>query len=156
MDMTHPPMALEAAVAQAIRTLLAALPENTEMLFYRDDDAPAGLELQYPDGHVESFVATPATGDFRVGVEPARPTPTPWRRIDAEPPEPLIDVLLWQVLEGFTAEEGNTLTRIGYRNKEGVYLDSYASAYDGGDEVLDGVTHWAPLLTGPSLAGDAP
>lgn len=147
---------LEAAIGLAIRTLLSTLPENMEMLFYREDDAPAVLEMQYPDGRVEIATATDLTGRFL--IEPATPSDSlvSWRQIDVDPPEPLTDVLLWQVLEDFTPEEGNTLHRIGYLNKDGVYMDSYASAIDGADEVLDGVTHWAPLPAGPLFAGVAP
>lgn len=161
MDMQTQPLAAEttpaeAAIGAAIRTILAMLPENTEMLFYREDDAPATLELQHPDGRIEIAVATPSTGDHLNA--PAAPSDTlaAWRQIDVDPPEPLIDVLLWQVLERFSPEESNTLIRVGYRNKDGIYLDSYASTIDGVDEVLAGVTHWAPLPAGPLCLGVAP
>ena len=154
MQVEHLATPAETAIGLAIHTILATLPENTEMLFYRDDDAPATLELTHPDGRVEIAVATPTTDDLL--IEPAAPavTATTWRQLDVDPPEPLTDVLLWQVLAGFSPEEGNTLNRIGYRNNAGQYMDSYASAIDGGDEVLNGVTHWAPLPAGPLFAGE--
>lgn len=145
----------ESAIGLAIRTLLAVLPENTEMLFYRDDDAPATLELQHPDGRVEIAVATPTTGDFI--IEPAMPavTAATWRQVDVDPPDLLTDVLLWQVLPGLDPQD-NTVIRIGFRRTDGSYIDSYSSTITGDDEVLDGITHWAPLPAGPIAVPEVP
>lgn len=147
----------ESAIGKAIRTILAILPENTEMLFYRDEDTAATLELTHPDGRVEIAIATPTIGNFI--IEPAVPagaTITTWRQVDIEAPEPLTDVLLWQLLLDFSAEEGNTLMRIGYRHPDGRYIDSYSSTITGDDEVLQGITHWAPFPAGPLLVPEAP
>lgn len=148
---------VETAIGEAIRTILAILPENTEMLFYRDEDTAATLELTHPDGRVEIAIATPTTGDFIIEpAEPAGATITTWRQVDIEAPELLTDVLLWQVLPNFSVEEGNTLMRIGFRHPDGRYIDSYASTLTGDDEVLQGITHWAPFPNGPLMATEAP
>lgn len=153
MDMQVPAIPGLDDMATHIDAMLAMVPANMELLFYRDDDEPAVMEATYPDGRVEVTLAKdrPASGPLEVTyphhINP--PTLATWRQIEVEPPEERIDVLLWQVLAGFTEEEGNTLIRIGYLNKAGQYIDSYASAIDGQDEVLDGVTHWSPLPHGP-------
>jgi len=161
MDLSHiqpqaPLTQQEAAMASAVATIMAMLPSNMGLTFYRDDDEPTVMEVEYPDGHVEVARATdrPATSILERAC-PAPATLACWRQVDLEPPEERIDVLLWQVLAGFTPEEGNTLIRIGYRNKTCQYIDSYATSIDGGDEVLDGVTHWSPLPGGPFCGGQA-
>ncbi len=72
-----------------------------------------------------------------------------WRPI-APPPEPLVDVLLHQVLAGM-GDDDPTLIRIGYlsRTRPGQWVDSYSCRLDGEDDILEGITHWAPLPAGP-------
>jgi len=68
-----------------------------------------------------------------------------WCCVDVSLPEPLADVLLLEVLEKCTPEEGNTLIRIGFMRIDGTFLATYTSNPDGSEEVLETVTHWAPM-----------
>lgn len=146
----------EEGVALAIRVILATLPANMELLFYRDDTEPAVREVQYPDGRVEIARATATTGaGILEPAYPAPPTVATWRQVDIERPEILADVLLLQELRGFDDEDKH-LIRIGFLSKDGRWIDSYSSTLTGDDEVLERITHWAPLPAVPLVAAVAP
>ncbi len=138
-------------MARALYQVMVGLRPNTELLFYRDDDAPPALEIHHADGTTEVVSLDVPAGEtiqiidttFESGSHAA------WRCVDLGLPEPLTDVLLLQVLRGFAPEEGNTLIRIGYLAVDGTFVDTYASAIDGSDDVLETVTHWAPLPADP-------
>lgn len=70
-----------------------------------------------------------------------------WRPADA-PPEPLVDVLLHQVM-GDMDDDDSKLIRIGYRNQQGQWVDSYSTDLDDADDVLEHITYWAPLPENP-------
>lgn len=138
-------------VARALYLVLTSLRPNTELLFYRDDDAAPALEIQHADGTTEVVNLDVPAGEtlqiidttFESGSHAA------WRCVDVGLPEPFTDVLLLQVLEGFTAEEGNTLIRIGFLRYDGNFVATYASEPDGSEQVLETITHWAPLPADP-------
>lgn len=141
----------EHEVAHALHCLLSALPPNLELLFYRDDDAPAVLEVHYPNGTTEvATLASPAGAVVQI-IETldSDTTHAAWRPLTAGLPAPLTDVLLLQVLAGFAPEEGHTLVRIGFRRLDGSWLSTYCVDSDGHEETIDGVTHWAPLPAEP-------
>lgn len=71
-----------------------------------------------------------------------------WRPA-SNPPDPRVDVLIFQRLKGFEADEDPYLIRIGYMNNEGRWVCTYGTAPDGADDILEGVTHWAPLPATP-------
>jgi hypothetical protein len=54
---THLADARLIAMREAILVILAMLPDNMELTFYRDDSEPAALEVQYPNGHVDVYVS---------------------------------------------------------------------------------------------------
>ena len=74
-----------------------------------------------------------------------------------QPPAPLVDVLLHQVMKGFD-DNDPTLIRIGYRNRGGAWVDTYSMRLDGAEDFLEGITHWSPLPDGPhgDIVGIAP
>ena len=138
-------------IARALYQVLVSLRPNTELLFFRDDDAPPKLEVHYEDGTVEVIGVDAPAGKsiqiidsvFEAGSHAA------WRCVDVGLPEPLTDVLLLQVLRGFDAAEGNTLIRIGFMRVDGSFVATYESN-DGSDlEDLETITHWAPMPAEP-------
>ena len=138
-------------MARALYQVMVGMRPNTELLFYRDDDAPPMLEVHHDDGTTEVIGLNVPAGEsiqiidttFESGSHAA------WRCVDVGLPEPLTDVLLLQVLPGFTEEEGNTLIRIGWLAVDGRFVATYASEPDGSEQVLETVTHWAPLPADP-------
>lgn len=146
------PLNLDATqMASALLQVMESLKPNTELLFYRDDDAPSMLEVSYPDGTVEVLgLDMPATEmaqivdtTFEAGSHAA------WRPLHMGKPAPITDVLLLQRLNGFSVEEGNTLIRIGWLRHDGKFVATYASDIDGDELELETITHWAPLPAEP-------
>ena len=138
------------AVARAIYQVLASLQPNTELLFYRDDDAPPKMEVHYPDGTTELVGLPDQDESVQLFATPAEAgSHAAWRAVDCGLPEVLTDVLLLQVLENLSSEEGNTLIRIGFMRLDGTFVATYASSNHGNDELLETVTHWAPLPAEP-------
>lgn len=133
-------------MAQAITTLLALLPAQTELLFYRGapDDACC-LGVQMADGTLQSFQGMDEEVTAALGLDTTQ-TFAAWQPISLGRPKPITDVLL---LQGFSVEEGNTLIRIGWLRPDGVWVATHCSNMDGSEEVLDIVTHWAPLPADP-------
>lgn len=138
-------------MARALYQVMVGMRPNTELLFYRDDDAPPAMEIHHADGTTEVVNLGVPAGEaiqiidttFESGSHAA------WRCVDVGLPEPLTDVLLLQVLPGFTVEEGNTLIRIGWLAVDGRFVATYASEPDGSESVLETITHWAPLPAEP-------
>ena len=137
------------AMTEAIQAIMGLMPPDTDLLFYRDGACQPVLEISYPDGATE-LVGLNAPARDRVIERASVPqTHAAWMPVDTALPVVLTDVLLWQVLEGFTDEEGNTLIRIGYLAVDGTFVDAYSSAIDGSDDELASITHWAPLPMDP-------
>ena len=146
------------AMTEAIQAIMGLMPPDTELLFYRDGACQPVLEISYPDGATELVGLNAPARDRIIDLACLPQTHAAWTPVDMALPVVLTDVLLWQVLEGFTEEEGNTLIRIGYLAVDGTtFIDTYCSTIDGCEEVLKTITHWAPLPFDPiSLPGVQP
>lgn len=138
-------------MAQALYQIMAGMRPNTELLFYRDDDAPPVLEVYFEDGTTEVVgLDTPAGESVQIiDTTFSAQSHAAWRPIDMGRPAVLEDVFLFQVLDNLPPEEGNTLTRIGFMRADGSFVATYASNIDGSEEVLETVTHWAPMFADP-------
>ncbi len=138
-------------MARALYQVMVGMRPNTELLFYRDDDAPPALEIHHADGTTEIIGLDVPAGESIQIIDTtfeAR-SHAAWRPLHMGLPEPLTDVLALQVLPGFSDEEGNTLIRIGFIRNDGRWVATYNSEPDGSEEVLGVVTHWAPMPAEP-------
>lgn len=138
-------------MARALYQVMVGMRPNTELLFYRDDDAPPMLEVHHDDGTTEVIGLNVPAGESIQIIDTTfeASSHAAWRPLHMGLPEPITDVLLLQVLEQFTPEEGNTLIRIGFMRLDGSFVATYASGLDGSEEELGTITHWAPLPAEP-------
>lgn len=146
LNFTTPSLDLVRALHQVMRSMQP----NTELLIYRDDDAPPKLEISHADGTTEIIdLDVPAGESVQIDVAFESGSHADWHCVDVALPDALTDVLLFQVLPGFSEEEGNTLIRIGFMRVDGAFFATYGSNIDGSEELLETVTHWAPLPAEP-------
>lgn len=138
-------------MARALYQVMVGLRPNTELLFYRDDDAPPVLEIHHEDGTTEVIdLGVPAGESIQIiDTTFEASSHAAWRPLHMGLPAPITDVLLLQVLPGFTEKEGNTLIRIGWLRNDGQFVATYSVEPDGSEQVLETITHWAPLPAEP-------
>lgn len=140
-------------MAQAMYQVMASMRPNTELLFYRDDDCPPVLEVHFEDGTTEVVgLDTPAGESVQIiDTTLSAQSHAAWMPVNMSLPAVLEDVFLFQVLQNLPAEEGNTLKRIGFMRADGSFVATYASNPDGSEEVLETVTHRAPMFADPVM-----